>query len=63
VGGRGRKLFLIIDLIFDRLKMGGLGDVVKSSKSMLAIKYERTPFFWRIALRGGTYFLAVQKKL
>jgi len=45
VGGRGRKLFLIIDLIFDRLKMGGLGDVVKSSKSMLAIKYERTPFF------------------
>ena len=51
MGWGGRKLILIIDLIFDRLKMGGLGDVVvKSSKSMFAIKYERTPFFWRIAL-------------
>lgn len=55
----GRKLILIIDLIFDRLKMGGLGDVVKSSKSMLAIKYERTPFLenssqGRNLLFGGT---------
>jgi len=43
--GWGGVRKLIIDLLFDRLKMGGLGDVVKSSKSMLAIKYERTPFF------------------
>jgi hypothetical protein len=42
--GWGRKLILLIDLML-RLKMGSLGDVVKSSKSMLAIKYERTPFF------------------
>ena len=43
--------------------MGGLGDVVvKSSKSMFAIKYERTPFFLEnSSLGGGTYFLAVQK--
>ena len=39
--------------------MGGLGDVVKSSKSMLAIKYERTPFLenssqGRNLLFGGT---------
>ena len=46
MGVGGRKLILIIDLIFDRLKMGGLGDVVKSSKSMLCYKIRENPIFF-----------------